>query len=82
MDALSNDPFRADDPVACRRVGRMFLNWPAPQQIRGPNRLGRGAAVKSSGSAHLHPRIADAGTVVKSVCPYCGGLRAERIRQG
>ena len=67
----SNDPFRAGDPAQPREVGRTFLNWPVLRQFRGPDRLGRGAAVKSSGSAHLHPRIADADAVVKSVCPYC-----------
>ena len=68
---LSNDPSRAGEPAQPPGLSRTFLNWPVLRQIRGPDRLGRGAAVKSSGSAHLHPRIAEADTVVKSVCPYC-----------
>jgi formate dehydrogenase major subunit len=47
------------------------LNWPVLRQFRGRDHLGRGAAVKSARSAHLHPRIATADKVVKSVCPYC-----------
>jgi formate dehydrogenase major subunit len=46
-------------------------NWPALRQMSGADRTGRGAAVKSSNSAHLRPRIAEADKVVKSVCPYC-----------
>ena len=49
----------------------MDLNWPVLRQFRGPDRLGRGAAVKSARSAQLRPRIATADQVVKSVCPYC-----------
>jgi formate dehydrogenase major subunit len=41
------------------------------RQLRGADWSGRGAAVKSARSAHLHPRIADADKVVKSICPYC-----------
>jgi formate dehydrogenase major subunit len=41
------------------------------RQLRGTDRLGRGAAVKSAGSTRLQPRIATADKVVKSVCPYC-----------
>jgi formate dehydrogenase major subunit len=41
------------------------------RQLRGRDRLGRGAAVKSARSARLRPRIATADKVVKSVCPYC-----------
>jgi formate dehydrogenase major subunit len=52
-------------------VSRVFLDWPVLRQLRGADRFGRGAAVKSATSAHLHPRIADADQVVKSVCPYC-----------
>jgi formate dehydrogenase major subunit len=45
--------------------------WPAYRQATGPDRTGRGAAVKSAASSRLTPRTADADTVVKSVCPYC-----------
>jgi formate dehydrogenase major subunit len=46
-------------------------DWPLLRQLTGPDRLGRGAAVKSSGSDALRPRTANADRVVKSVCPYC-----------
>ena len=44
--------------------------WPAYRQAAGPDRTGRGAAVKSGASARLTARTASA-KVVKSVCPYC-----------
>ena len=46
-------------------------DWPVARQFRGQDRWGRGAAVKSSASARLHPRTETADRVVKSVCPYC-----------
>jgi len=46
-------------------------DWPLLRQLRGADRLGRGAAVKSSASRALTARTADADRVVKSVCPYC-----------
>jgi formate dehydrogenase major subunit len=45
--------------------------WPAYRQATGPDKAGRGAAVKSGTSARLTARTASAGKVVKSVCPYC-----------
>jgi formate dehydrogenase major subunit len=45
--------------------------WPAYRQATGPDRLGRGAAVKGGASARLTARTASADKVVKSVCPYC-----------
>ena len=54
-----------------RRVPQAFLGWPVLRQARGPDRLGRGAAVKSARSARLQPRLATADKVVKSICPYC-----------
>ena len=51
---------------------RELLNaWPVVRQLRDGDRLGRGAAVKSSHSAHLRPRTAEADKVVDSICPYC-----------
>ncbi len=41
------------------------------RQLRGPDRTGRGAAVKSRRSANLQPRVKTAEKVAKSVCPYC-----------
>jgi formate dehydrogenase major subunit len=71
MSVPSNDPLRPGGATQRSAVGRTLLSWPVLRQVRGPDRLGRGAAVKSSSSAQLHPRIAEADTVVKSVCPYC-----------
>src|SRR5580693_7534878 len=45
--------------------------WPAYRQAAGPDRTGRGAAVKSGASVRLTARTASADKVVKSVCPYC-----------
>ena len=45
--------------------------WPLVRQIAGPDKLGRGMAVKSAGSERLRARTATADKVVKSVCPYC-----------
>ena len=45
--------------------------WPLLRQLRGEDRLGRGAAVKSAATSAVRPRTVDADRVVKSVCPYC-----------
>jgi formate dehydrogenase major subunit len=57
--------------VAGVGVKTFIEGWPAYRQMTGPDRLGRGAAAKSAGSARLTPRTRDADRVVKSVCPYC-----------
>jgi formate dehydrogenase major subunit len=46
-------------------------SWPVYRQLSGPDRTGRGAAVKSAHTERLRPRVAAADKVVKSVCPYC-----------
>jgi len=46
-------------------------DWPIFKQVRGRDRLGRGAAVQTERSRTLLPRTAEADKVVKSVCPYC-----------
>jgi formate dehydrogenase major subunit len=46
-------------------------DWPVLRQIRGTDRLGRGAAARSKTSSHLHPRLTDADNIARSVCPYC-----------
>jgi formate dehydrogenase major subunit len=46
-------------------------DWPVLRQIRGADRLGRGAAARSKASSHLHPRLVGSDKIVKSVCPYC-----------
>ena len=53
--------------MAERRISR----WPLVRQLTGPDRLGRGAAAISKRSASLVPRIDEADTVARSVCPYC-----------
>jgi formate dehydrogenase major subunit len=54
-------------------------DWPLLRQLRGPDRLGRGAAVKSRGSRELEARTAGADRVVKSVCPYCAVGCAQNV---
>jgi formate dehydrogenase major subunit len=46
-------------------------DWPVVRQIRGTDKLGRGAAAKSKTSSHLHPRLTESDKIAKSVCPYC-----------
>src|SRR3954452_10659619 len=54
-------------------------SWPLLRQLRGSDRLGRGAAVKSKASENLRARTADADRVVKSVCPYCAVGCAQNV---
>ena len=49
------------------------------RQLRGPDHLGRGAAVKSRGSGKLRARTHTADRVVKSVCPYCAVGCAQNV---
>jgi formate dehydrogenase major subunit len=49
------------------------------RQLRGKDRLGRGAAVKSHASENLRARTADADQVVKSACPYCAVGCAQNV---
>jgi formate dehydrogenase major subunit len=46
-------------------------DWPLLRQLRGQDRMGRGAAARSRHTAALQPRTVEADRVVKSVCPYC-----------
>ncbi len=46
-------------------------NWPLWRQVRGRDRLGKGAAAQSPRSAGISPRTASSDRIVKSVCPYC-----------
>ncbi|MGA9856234.1 MAG: formate dehydrogenase [Solirubrobacteraceae bacterium] len=54
-------------------------DWPLLRQLRGRDRLGRGAAVKSRGSEQLVARTHTADRVVKSVCPYCAVGCAQNV---
>jgi formate dehydrogenase major subunit len=52
---------------------------PIVRQLRGGDKLGRGAAVKSRHSEELRARTATADRTVKSVCPYCAVGCAQNI---
>ncbi|MCW3029953.1 MAG: formate dehydrogenase, partial [Solirubrobacterales bacterium] len=54
-------------------------DWPLLRQLRGEDRLGRGAAVRSPRTASLRPRTVDSDRVVKSVCPYCAVGCAQNV---
>jgi formate dehydrogenase major subunit len=54
-------------------------DWPVLRQLRGPDKLGRGAAVKSRASDRLQARTHTADRVVKSVCPYCAVGCAQNV---
>lgn len=62
-------------PIEMPSVG----DWPLWRQLRGQDRLGKGAAVKSKGSEQLRARTLDADRVVKSVCPYCAVGCAQNV---
>ncbi len=52
-------------------MAESMAEWPVLRQLRGDDRLGRGAAAKSEHTADLRPRTATADRVVDSICPYC-----------
>ncbi|MEN3309239.1 MAG: formate dehydrogenase major subunit, partial [Micromonosporaceae bacterium] len=54
-------------------------NWPVWRQLTGPDRTGRGEAVRSAHTEELRARTADADRVVKSVCPYCAVGCAQNV---
>jgi formate dehydrogenase major subunit len=54
-------------------------DWPVLRQLRGEDRLGRGAAVASAATRQLRPRTVGADRVVKSVCPYCAVGCAQNV---
>src|SRR6202034_2083706 len=54
-------------------------DWPVLRQLRGEDRLGRGAAVKSAASSARRPRTVQADRVLKSVCPYCAVGCAQNV---
>ncbi len=58
---------------------RRFLSWPVLRQARGPDRLGRGVAVRSERTDNLRARTEDADRVAKSVCPYCAVGCGQRV---
>lgn len=60
-------------------LGERIAGWPLLRQVRGSDRLGRGAAARSAGTQAHRARIADADRVVKSVCPYCAVGCAQNV---
>lgn len=46
-------------------------SWPAYRQLTSGDPLGRGEAAMSQHTKTLRPRVREADSVVKSVCPYC-----------
>lgn len=60
-------------------MARTPLEWPLLRQLRGPDRLGRGAASQSARSQTLTPRTARADKVVDSICPFCAVGCGQRV---
>jgi formate dehydrogenase major subunit len=54
-----------------RRLRDLLATWPAYRQLTTADRTGRGAAAQSRRSRELRPRVAEADTRARSVCPYC-----------
>jgi formate dehydrogenase major subunit len=57
----------------------LLADWSLPRQLRGPDRLARGAAAQSRRPNGPRARTADADRVVKSVCPYCAVGCAQNV---
>jgi formate dehydrogenase major subunit len=57
----------------------LISSWPVLRQLRGRDKLGRGAAAMSDRSAHLEPRTSEADQVVSSICPYCAVGCAQKV---
>src|SRR6202012_1051111 len=66
-------------PARGQLKGMLAPGLPLLRQLRGDDKLGRGAAVKSRRSEELRARTATADRVVKSVCPYCAVGCAQNI---
>jgi formate dehydrogenase major subunit len=56
-----------------------IASWPAYRQLTGLDRLGRGAAARSSHTEAAAPRTESADRVVGSVCPYCAVGCGQRV---
>ena len=59
------------------------LGWlraqPLYRQVAGGDRLGRGVAVRSRRTEAIVPRIEEADSVARSVCPYCAVGCGQRV---
>jgi formate dehydrogenase major subunit len=53
--------------------------WPVYRQLTGPDRTGRGEAVRSPRTDALVSRTTSADSVAKSVCPYCAVGCGQRV---
>ena len=53
--------------------------WPVYRQLTGTDPLGRGAAAQSPRSKALTPRVEQADSVARSVCPYCAVGCGQRV---
>jgi formate dehydrogenase major subunit len=62
-----------------RRVRSLVENWPVYRQLTGPDRLGRGAAVRSPHTENATPRTQTAERVTSSICPYCAVGCGQRV---
>jgi len=60
-------------------VGEWVRSWPVVRQLTGADRLGRGAAAKSSVTVARTARTATADKVVGTVCPYCAVGCAQQV---
>jgi formate dehydrogenase major subunit len=58
---------------------RKLARWPVVRQAAGPDRLGRGAAVRSARTAQHVPRTHTADRTVGSICPYCAVGCGQRV---
>jgi formate dehydrogenase major subunit len=50
---------------------KLIAEWPVVRQFRDGDPLGLGKAAQSERSKALRARIADADSVVPSICPFC-----------
>ncbi len=60
-------------------MAKTFLSWPVLRQLAGPDRLGRGTAVRSAHTDAVTARTETADRVAKSVCPYCAVGCAQKV---
>ena len=60
-------------------MAKTFLSWPVLRQLTGPDRLGRGTAVRSAKTEETTARTETADRVAKSVCPYCAVGCAQNV---
>lgn len=62
------------------RVGERVTGlWPVLRQLTGPDRTGRGAAVRSARTDRISARVTSADRVVDSVCPFCAVGCAQKV---